>query len=81
MLEKIGDDVQRAKLAPDVFLAATARLCVPPAECLVLEDAPNGVRAARSAGMQVIAVSTSFALEALAEASSLSSRCPICHIT
>lgn len=63
-----GDDVSNAKPAPDPYLAAAALIGVPPADCLAIEDAPNGVRSARRAGMQVIAVTTSFTVEALAEA-------------
>jgi pseudouridine-5'-monophosphatase len=44
------------KPAPDIFLAAAAGLAADPAHCIVLEDTPNGVRAARAAGMDVIAV-------------------------
>jgi pseudouridine-5'-monophosphatase len=53
-----GDDpeVTRAKPAPDIFLAAARRLCANPAECLVFEDAPSGLEAARAAGMAVVAV-------------------------
>jgi HAD superfamily hydrolase (TIGR01509 family) len=53
-----GDDaaVARGKPAPDIFLAAAAAAGVPPAECLVLEDAPAGVAAAAAAGMRVVAV-------------------------
>ena len=51
-----GDDVTRGKPAPDVFLLAAERLGVPPAGCLVLEDAPLGVAAARAAGMVCVAV-------------------------
>jgi len=53
-----GDDprVARAKPAPDIFLAAAQDLGVPPASCLVFEDSPFGVEAARAAGMQVIAL-------------------------
>jgi pseudouridine 5'-phosphatase len=48
--------VRMAKPAPDLFLAAAAALGVAPARCLVVEDTPNGVKAARAAGMPVIAV-------------------------
>jgi pseudouridine-5'-monophosphatase len=53
-----GDDprVARAKPAPDIFLAAAEDLGAAPAECLVLEDSPFGVAAARAAGMRVIAL-------------------------
>jgi HAD superfamily hydrolase (TIGR01509 family) len=50
------DDVARVKPAPDLFLEAARRLGVPPAACLVFEDSPNGMRAARAAGMRVVAV-------------------------
>jgi pseudouridine-5'-monophosphatase len=54
----LGDDprIARGKPAPDIFLLAAAELGAAPADCLVLEDAPSGVAAARAAGMQVIAV-------------------------
>jgi HAD superfamily hydrolase (TIGR01509 family) len=51
-----GDSVARGKPAPDIFVRAAALLDVPPAACVVLEDAPHGVAAARAAGMTVIAV-------------------------
>lgn len=51
-----ADDVTATKPAPDLFLAAAARLGLPPAECLVLEDSPNGIRAARAAGCPVVAI-------------------------
>jgi HAD superfamily hydrolase (TIGR01509 family) len=50
------DDVAQVKPAPDLFLAAAACLGVAPAECLVLEDSPNGMRAAHAAGMACVAV-------------------------
>jgi beta-phosphoglucomutase-like phosphatase (HAD superfamily) len=48
--------VAQVKPAPDLFLAAAARLGVPPAECVVFEDSPNGIRAAHAAGMRVVAI-------------------------
>jgi HAD superfamily hydrolase (TIGR01509 family) len=50
------DDVERVKPAPDLFLLAARRLDVPPEECLVFEDSPNGVTAAHAAGTWVVAV-------------------------
>ena len=55
-----GDDVARGKPAPDVFLRAAERLSVRSPACLALEDAPNGIAAARSAGMRCVAVPNAF---------------------
>jgi HAD superfamily hydrolase (TIGR01509 family) len=48
-----ASEVAHGKPAPDLFLHAAARMGVPPAECLVLEDSEMGVLAARAAGMMV----------------------------
>jgi len=58
-----GDEVARGKPAPDVFIEAARRLGVAAAECLVFEDAPMGVEAAKAAGMSVVALTTSFTEE------------------
>jgi HAD superfamily hydrolase (TIGR01509 family) len=50
------DHVRRVKPAPDLFLLAASRLGVPPHACVVFEDSPNGIRAARAAGMFCVAV-------------------------
>lgn len=51
-----AEEVKKGKPAPDVYLLAAKKLGVNPAECLVLEDAPKGVQAGKSAGMQVFAI-------------------------
>ena len=51
-----ADEVAHGKPEPDVFLEAARRLVVAPAACLVVEDSPNGVRAAVAAGMTVVLV-------------------------
>ncbi len=52
------DDVTRGKPAPDPFLEAARRLGLEPADCLVVEDAPKGIQAARAAGCATLAVLT-----------------------
>lgn len=51
-----GDEVDRGKPAPDIYLLAASRLGTAPEQCLVLEDSEAGVRAASAAGMAVIMV-------------------------
>ncbi|MEV6974887.1 HAD family phosphatase [Kitasatospora sp. NPDC093806] len=51
-----GDEVPRTKPHPDPYLEAARRLGADPARCVVVEDAPTGVRAAEAAGCPVIAV-------------------------
>ncbi|HEY6877268.1 MAG TPA: beta-phosphoglucomutase family hydrolase [Polyangiales bacterium] len=63
-----AEDVARGKPHPDIFLRAAALARVEPAECLVFEDAINGVLAGRAAGMDVAAVLTTCSQEALERA-------------
>lgn len=51
-----GPEVARAKPAPDIFLAAAEKLKADPRRCVVLEDSPNGLRAARAAGCFAIVI-------------------------
>lgn len=50
------EDVPHGKPAPDIFLKAAERMNVPPAECVVFEDAEPGLRAAAAAGMACVRV-------------------------
>ena len=59
------DDVAHGKPAPDPFLEAARRLGVDPRRCLVVEDAPKGLEAARAAGCATLAVVTTTAREDL----------------
>lgn len=51
-----GEQVARGKPAPDIYLAGAEQLGIPPAHCLVIEDAPAGVAAAHAGGMRCLAV-------------------------
>ncbi|HEX6359934.1 HAD-IA family hydrolase [Actinophytocola sp.] len=53
-----ADDVERGKPDPEGYLQAAARLGCRPTACVVVEDAPAGVAAARAAGMRVVGVTT-----------------------
>jgi sugar-phosphatase len=61
-----AEDVVHGKPSPDVYLMAAAGLGVAPADCIVVEDAPAGIQAARSAGMSVVALTTTHRPEDLA---------------
>jgi HAD superfamily hydrolase (TIGR01509 family) len=54
-----GNDVKHKKPDPELFLLAAERIGVEPAHCVVIEDAPNGVQAAKVAGAKCIAVTNS----------------------
>jgi beta-phosphoglucomutase len=53
-----GRDVKRSKPDPECFLLAAERLAVPPERCVVFEDAPAGIAAAKAAGMRCIAITS-----------------------
>jgi sugar-phosphatase len=62
------DDVERGKPWPDPYLRAARLLDVDPQHCLVIEDAPAGITAAKAAGATVLALRTTHAPDELAEA-------------
>ena len=51
-----GDGISKGKPDPEIFQVAAGMLALPTAECVVLEDSPNGIIAGDAAGCQVIAV-------------------------
>ena len=53
-----GADVQHGKPHPQVFLVAAERLGIAASTCAVVEDAPQGIQAARAAGMKVVALAS-----------------------
>jgi HAD superfamily hydrolase (TIGR01509 family) len=72
-----AEDVQQGKPSPEGFIKALERLNAPPSrssmpispgECLVIEDSPFGIAAARSAGMKCLAITNSYPAERLSEA-------------
>lgn len=63
-----ADDVAVGKPDPAAYLLAAERMGAQPARCLVIEDAPAGVRAGKAAGMAVLALTTTHDIADLAEA-------------
>ena len=62
-----GDMITRGKPDPEVYLLAAKKLELAPGECIVVEDAPVGIRAARSAGESVVAIASTFRREDLSD--------------
>jgi mannitol-1-/sugar-/sorbitol-6-phosphatase len=63
-----ADDVIHGKPHPEPYLKGAELLGRSPAECLVIEDAPAGIRSAHAGGMKVIALASTFPATALTEA-------------
>lgn len=63
-----ADNVCHGKPHPEPYLSAAEKLGVSPQECLVIENAPLGIRSAKAAGMKCIAVTTTLSADHLCEA-------------
>lgn len=63
-----GLEVQLKKPNPEIFLKAAEKLGLSPQHCLVVEDAVNGVKAAKAAGCRCLAITSSFSRQSLADA-------------
>jgi HAD superfamily hydrolase (TIGR01509 family) len=63
-----GREASQSKPSPQIYLLAADRLQVAPADCLVIEDSHQGIRAAKAAGMKCLAVTNTHARHKLQEA-------------
>ncbi|HNY14664.1 MAG TPA: HAD-IA family hydrolase [Bacteroidales bacterium] len=63
-----GLEVQNKKPSPDIYIAAAEKIGLNPDECLVIEDAVSGIKAAKAAGCKCLALTTSFDASQLEEA-------------
>ncbi|MCW5255740.1 HAD family hydrolase [Verminephrobacter aporrectodeae] len=61
-----GDEGLPGKPRPDIFLEAARRIAAQPAHCIVFEDAPFGIEAARRAGMRAVAICSTHSAQELA---------------
>jgi len=67
-------DVADGKPHPEPYLKGAERLGINPADCLVIEDAPAGIRSAHAGGMKVIALASTYPASALSEADAVVSK-------
>jgi len=63
-----AEDVQQGKPHPEPYLKGAQGLAVEPRDCLVFEDSPAGIEAARAAGMNVVGLTTTYPVERLSAA-------------
>ena len=71
-----GEDITLSKPHPEGYLKAAAMLQVPPHTCIVIEDAPMGIQAAKRAGMHCVAIATTHAESELTAADWVVARAP-----
>ncbi|MBU0667969.1 HAD family phosphatase [Patescibacteria group bacterium] len=62
------EDVKEPKPSPETFLLALGKLQINPDQCIIFEDAINGVHAAKASGIECIGITTSFSAGELLEA-------------
>jgi len=63
-----GDDVENLKPSPESYLRAAEGVGETPADCMAIEDTPSGIQAAKSAGMEVVGITTTYPPERISEA-------------
>lgn len=69
-----SEDISQSKPSPEGYLKGAKALKLDPADCIVIEDAPSGVKAARAAGMRCLAVTRTHSIEELQEATEIISQ-------
>jgi HAD superfamily hydrolase (TIGR01509 family) len=75
-----GLEVRRKKPDPEIFRLAIERLGLSPGECLVIEDAPNGIRAGKAAGAACLGLTTSFSAAELRAAGAAWTAPDLAHV-
>ena len=75
-----GLEVVRKKPDPEIFLLAIRRLELQPGECLIVEDAPNGIRAGKAAGATCLGLTTSFSAAELRAAGAHWTAADLAHV-
>lgn len=75
-----ADDISRGKPDPEGYLKAAAGLALACGECLVIEDAPAGIDAARAAGMRVVAIAATYPKAQLRHANAIVDRLTDVHV-
>jgi HAD superfamily hydrolase (TIGR01509 family) len=68
MVYVTGSEITRKKPDPELFLVAASRMRIDPSHCVVIEDAPSGVQAAKAAGAKCIAVTNTTSADKLNQA-------------
>jgi len=63
-----GQEVSESKPSPQIYLLAAEKLEVAPNDCMVIEDSPSGVKAAKTAGMKCLAITNTHSRQKLVEA-------------
>jgi HAD superfamily hydrolase (TIGR01509 family) len=63
-----GQEVSESKPSPQIYLLAARKLKVAPKDCVVIEDSPLGVKAAKTAGMKCLAITNTYPRQKLEEA-------------
>lgn len=63
-----AEEVSKGKPNPEIYLKVAEKLGVEPEKCIVIEDAPNGIEAAKNAGMKCIAITTTHKMSELKNA-------------